>query len=163
MFVSNPYSILISKTSLDLLPSPSLSPFSAYSLSISTTTMGGFCDHCQTSYEKSKSNHEQKCIKYLFSVHQHPLSKTGPLISIQRGSDNRVICQCLDQQNVVCTKRLLNYNTLFFHLRAVGHDNWKVSTIYSVSLQILTKYTRYLLLLLSLLSQKTLLPLPPQL
>lgn len=92
--------------------------------------MAGFCTFCQTDYKKSKSNHEQKCTKFMFSVHQHPLSKTGPLIPIQRGPDSFIICKCLDKNNVVCNRPFSTNNSLLKHLREVQHDNWQVRTLY---------------------------------
>ena len=84
------------------------------------------CSHCQQHYQKANSTHLRECTKYLFDVHEHPLSKTGPITQIRRNLQDQILCKCIDIDGNICTRLFKNQRTLFEHLKTTKHDSWLV-------------------------------------
>ena len=85
------------------------------------------CDHCGQTVSHSKGEHNRICHKIPFTINVHPLSKKGDLVPVtRRDSDGLAICQCVDKEGKICDQVFINKKALMNHIKACGHDEWKV-------------------------------------
>ena len=138
--------------------------FSTYSLAHQLATMP-VCEYCKKNYSCYESLHMRACHVHCFEVFEHPHSKTGRLITVQRNEKGLAICQCVSGTGQVCNKGFANQRTWYQHyVKDHGTDSWLVCVISNLMLFCAKSYYRSLPpkipLSLSLLQVLLVLPLP---
>lgn len=84
------------------------------------------CSYCKTTYNNAVSQHQRECPKFIFSIHEYPLTKKGPTTQIERGPDGKIICRCVDLKGIVCAGRFKTQKGLWAHLNKNSTYTWLV-------------------------------------
>ena len=103
----------------------------------------GLCTLCNKSYDSYGSNHLRVCKAYCFQVHEHPATKSGRVITVERNEKGRAICKCVSAEGKVCNQDFAHQKSWQSHYATVhGTDSWLVSVFLALPLQMCSVYYR---------------------
>ena len=103
----------------------------------------GLCTLCNKSYDSYGSNHLRVCKAYCFQVHEHPATKSGRVITVERNEKGRAICKCVSAEGTVCNQDFAHQKSWQSHYAKVHvTDSWLVSVFLTFPLQMCSVYYR---------------------
>lgn len=108
------------------------------------------CTYCNATFTKALSQHLRECPKYIFTIHQHPLTKEGPTTEIVRDAEDKIICRCVDPAGNVCAGKFKTQKGLWAHLNKNPNYTWLVCVLSLGDLVYINLCVRFRLLSLAL-------------